>query len=137
MRIQILRYNILKSIFIFAKLNKTTLKMIIFRLLPVILSFILLAAHFSRAEQTILLIISLLIPTLLLIKKRIIIRIIQAVLLIAGAEWIRTMLNYIEIRKSMGDDWTRLAIILSVVAIYTAASGLFLQNQKILFRYKS
>jgi heme/copper-type cytochrome/quinol oxidase subunit 4 len=82
-------------------------------------------------------IISLIIPVLLLIKKRIIIRIIQIVLVLAGAEWIRAMLYYIDMRKSSEDDWTRLAIILSVVALYTAASGLFLQNKKILCKYNS
>jgi hypothetical protein len=114
-----------------------THSMIIFRLLPVLLSFLLIAAHFSRADQKILVIISLAIPFLLLIKKRVIIRIMQIVLLLAAAEWIRSMLIYIEVRKISGDDWTRLAIILSVVAIYTAASGLFLQNRKIMNNYKS
>lgn len=111
--------------------------MIIFRLLPVIISFLLLAAHFSRADHTILVIITLMFPFLFFIKKRIILRIIQVVLIISGAEWIRAMLDYIEVRKAMGDDWTRLAIILSVVAIYTAASGLFLQNKKVMDKYKS
>ena len=109
--------------------------MLIFRLIPVLISFALIAAHFSRADQPILLVISLAIPFILFIKKRIVVRIIQIVLIFAGAEWIRAMLSYIEVRKSVGDDWTRLAIILSVVAIYTAASGLFLQNKKILNSY--
>lgn len=111
--------------------------MIILRLLPVLLSFLLIAAHFSRADQTIMVIISLAIPFLLLIKKRAIIRIMQIVLLLAAAEWIRAMLSYIEVRKLSGDDWTRLAIILSVVAILTAASGLIFQNKTILKMYKS
>ncbi|MBI5010381.1 MAG: hypothetical protein HZB98_12195 [Bacteroidia bacterium] len=111
--------------------------MILIRLLPVLISFLLLAAHFSRADQTILVIITLIFPFLLLIKKRFIIRIVQFVLLLAGTEWIRAMLDYIEVRKSIGDEWVRLAIILSVVAIFTAASGLFLQHRKIMDLYKS
>ncbi len=110
--------------------------MIIIRLIPVLLSFLLLAAHFSRADQTILVIISLIFPFLLLIKRRIILRLIQVVLIISGAEWIRAMLSYIAARKALDEDWTRLAIILSVVALYTAASGLFLQNRNILNIYK-
>ena len=109
--------------------------MIILRLLPVIISFLLLAAHFSRADHLILVIVALIFPFLFIIKRRIILRIIQVVLIISGAEWVRAMLIYIEARKSTGDDWTRLAIILSIVAIYTAASGLFLQNRKILDVY--
>jgi hypothetical protein len=111
--------------------------MIVFRLLPVILSFLLMAAHFSRADQTFLAIVSLIFPLFLLIKKRIIIRLFQVVLILAGAEWVRAMFSYIEVRKTIGDDYIRLAVILSVVAIFTAASGLFLQNKKILDIYKS
>lgn len=110
--------------------------MIIFRLFPVLLSFLLLAAHFSRADQTVPVVVSLLVPVLFFIKRRYILRIIQVVLLAAGLEWIRAMLVYIEARKSIGDDWTRLAIILSAVALYTVLSGLFLQNRKIMDKYK-
>lgn len=111
--------------------------MIILRIFPVILSIILMAAHFSRADQTIPAIISLIFPLFLLIKKRIIIRLFQVVLILGGAEWVRSMFSYIEVRKSVGDDYMRLAVILSAVAIFTAASGLFLQNKKILDIYKS
>lgn len=114
---------------------KTDIKMIIIRLLPVIISFLLLAAHFSRADQTALVIISLLIPILLFIKRRIVLRLIQIILIAAGAEWIRSMLFYIDVRKTSGDDWTRLAIILTAVAIYTVLSGLLLQNRKIMDKY--
>jgi len=109
--------------------------MIVFRLLPVIFSFLLMAAHFSRANQTVLVVISILIPSLFLVKRRIVLRAIQVLLIAAGAEWIRSMLVYIDVRKAAGDDWTRLAVIMTAVAFYTAASGLFLQARKVLDKY--
>ena len=84
----------------------------VLRLLPVILAFGLLAAHFSRADMFPAVIVSLAIPFLLLIRKPWIARSIQVLLLLGAAEWIRAMFGYINVRKEIGEDWGRLAIIL-------------------------
>ncbi|MCK5135829.1 MAG: hypothetical protein KAR19_08605 [Bacteroidales bacterium] len=110
--------------------------MIVIRLLPVIISFGLLAAHFSRADMLPLVIVSLMIPVLLFIRKAWVARSIQVLLLIGAFEWIRAMLGYIELRKSIGDDWTRLAIILIVVALLTALSGLIFRGGSLRKRYQ-
>ena len=107
-----------------------------FRLIPVILSFGLLAAHFSRANLFPLVIVSLLIPFLLLIRKAWAARGIQIGLVLGALEWIRSMFGYIEIRKAMGDDWGRLAIILVAVALLTACSGLVFRGKSLKLRYK-
>ena len=106
------------------------------RLLPVIWSFGLLAAHFSRADLLPLVILSLLIPFLLLIRKAWVARSIQVLLILGAAEWIRAMFGYIEIRKSAGEDWGRLAIILVAVALLTACSGWVFQVKSLKNRYK-
>lgn len=106
------------------------------RLLPVILSFGVLAAHFSRANMFPLVIISLAIPFLLLIKKSWVARSIQILLLLGAAEWIRSMFGYIEIRKSIGEDWGRLAIILVTVAVLTACAGLVFRGKSLRRRYQ-
>ena len=107
------------------------------RLLPVIFSFGLLAAHFSRAGIFPLMLICLAVPLLLFIKKRWVARSIQVLLVLGAAEWIRAMMGYIEIRKSIGDDWGRLAIILIVVALLTALSGLVFRGKKLRSAYLS
>ena len=107
------------------------------RLLPVIFSFGLLAAHFSRAGIFPLMIISLAIPLLLFITKRWATRSIQVLLVLGAAEWIRAMMGYIEIRKSIGEDWTRLAIILIAVALLTACAGLVFRGKKLRSTYLS
>jgi hypothetical protein len=111
--------------------------MTILRLLPVILSFLLLAAHFSRAGMMALSIITLLIPLLLLIKKMWLVRFLQVLLFAGAVEWVRTMFFYIEIRKSAGEDWTRLAVILSFVALFTMTSGLVFQKKSLKKIYNS
>lgn len=106
------------------------------RLLPVLLSFGLLAAHFSRADLLPLVIVSLAIPFLLFIRKAWVARTLQVLLLAGAAEWIRAMLGYIAVRKEIGEDWTRLAIILTVVALLTACSGLVFRGRALRKRYQ-
>lgn len=106
------------------------------RLLPVILSFGLLAAHFSRAGMLPFVILSLLIPFMLLFRNKWTARSIQILLLLGALEWIRAMFGYIEIRKSIGDDWGRLAIILVTVALLTACYGLVFLKRSLKKRYK-
>jgi hypothetical protein len=105
------------------------------RLVPVILSFGLLAAHFSRAGLLSLMILSLLLPFILLIRKAWVARSIQILLLLGAAEWIRAMFGYIELRKHIGEDWGRLAIILVTVALLTACSGLVFRGRSLRLRY--
>jgi hypothetical protein len=109
--------------------------MIFLRLLPVILSFGLLAAHFSRANLFPLVIVSILLPFLLLIRKAWVARSIQVLLVFGAAEWIRAMFGYIEVRKAVGEDWTRLAIILLTVAVLTACAGLVFRSSSLRKRY--
>ncbi|MCP4312649.1 MAG: hypothetical protein GY790_15410 [Bacteroidetes bacterium] len=106
------------------------------RLLPVLLSYGLLAAHFLRSGLFPLVILSFAVPMLLLVKEKWAARSIQLLLLIGGAEWIRAMFGYIELRKAIGEDWGRLAIILISVAVLTACSGLVFAGQSLKQRYK-
>jgi apolipoprotein N-acyltransferase len=106
------------------------------RLLPVIFSFGLLAAHFSRANMFPLVLVSLALPFLLLIKRAWAARSIQVLLLLGAAEWIRSMFGYIEVRKTIGEDWTRLAIILGAVALLTACAGLVFRGKALKKRYE-
>ena len=108
----------------------------ILRLLPVILAFGLLAAHFSRANMPPAVYVSLIIPFLLLIRKPWIARSIQVLLLFGAAEWIRSMLEYIQVRKEIGEDWGRLAIILVTVALLTACSALVFRGKSLKKRYQ-
>lgn len=93
---------------------------------PVILSFLLLVAHFSRNDQYLFMIISVLIPFLLWIKKTWAKTLVQAALVLGAFSWVWSTLDYIEIRKAMGEDYQRLAIILFSVAGFTLISAILI-----------
>jgi hypothetical protein len=82
-----------------------------FRLLPVILSLLLLAAHFLRAGQTVITLAFLLLVLLLFLKKSWIPLLTQVVLLLGAAEWLRTLYSVAQMRIEFGMPWTRMAII--------------------------
>lgn len=107
----------------------------IWLLIPAIFSFILLAAHFSRQNLTVIGIAALALLPLLFVKRKSSIWILQIALLLGSAEWVRSTLKYIEIRKQIDDDWTRLAIILFSVALFTLISGLLLFTKNISNQY--
>lgn len=108
----------------------------IIRFIPVILSFLLLAAHFSRANLSVLIIPTLLLPFLLFMKKAWVARVIQIALVIGAAEWIRAIFEYVNIRQQLGEDWTKLAVILSGVALFTLLSALIFQSKSMKEIYK-
>ena len=107
----------------------------VLRLLPVILSFLLLAAHFYRAGQVILAGISLAIPFLLFLKERWVVGGIQIALVLGSLEWLRTLVGFAQQRIEFGQPWTRLAIILGGVALLTALSALVFRNKILRSRF--
>ena len=106
------------------------------KILPIILCFVLLAAHFGRANLLILQIISILIPFLLFWKTKIVAIIIQTCLMLAGIEWIRTTVYYARIRIENGEPWLRLAIILGSVAVLNFATVLVFRTKSMRERYR-
>ena len=108
---------------------------ILFQLLPVIFSMLILAAHFSRAGNSVLMIISFILPFILFIRHSIIVRIMQAALLLGTIEWIRTVYVFSYERADAGQPWLRLVIILGVVALFTFASAFVFSLNKIKERY--
>jgi hypothetical protein len=103
--------------------------MILLHLLLVILSFLVLGAHFFRAGALPLVALSLFLPFLLLVPRPWVARVLQIALILAGLEWIRTILVLIAGRQEMGEPWVRMAVILGVVALvaFLAAATFRLQ----------
>jgi hypothetical protein len=95
----------------------------------------LIAAHFLRTGLYFIVILIIAIPFLLFIKKMWVARTIQILLVLASLEWIRTITVSIEERLSFGEDWTKLALILGSVAIFTALSSLMFLFRSIKKRY--
>jgi hypothetical protein len=111
--------------------GKTGLMMLVVRLLPVLLSFLLLAAHFWRAENTPLVLLSVVYPFLLLVRRPWVAHAVRFALVLGGLEWIRRTIVLVGQRQEAGAPWTRLAIILLAVAAFTFAAALVFRAERL------
>jgi len=105
------------------------------RLLPVLLSALLMAAHFSRADNPVLTLSSLLFPLILLVRRPWVARVTQTVLVLGGIEWIRALVAIAGRRQAAGEAWLRMAVILGAVAVFTFASALVFRSKNLKERY--
>ena len=105
------------------------------RLLPVILSILLLAAHFFRAGENIYVYVLLALLPLLVLKKFWVPWVIQVALILGAIEWLRTLMFVAQMRIEFDMPWTRMAIIMGAVAIFTAFSSLVFRGKALRKRY--
>ncbi len=105
------------------------------RLLPVLVSILLLAAHFFRAGQTVIVFVLPGLLLLLMVKKFWVPWVMQVVLLLGAAEWLRTLFFVAQMRIEYDMPWMRMAIILGTVALLTACSGLVFRGKALRKRY--
>lgn len=103
----------------------------VLRIIPVIIAWLLLAAHYSRADNIVFMILSLLIPFLLLLKKRWALISLQVLTYAGALVWVQTTIQYARQRAIDGEPWLRLAIILGTVAFFTLISALLLNSKKV------
>lgn len=109
--------------------------MSVLRLLPVLFSYLLLAAHFYRGGQLALVVLSLGLPLLLLVRHRHVPVLLAAGLALGALEWARTLLAIAEVRMALGLPWQRMATILGGVALFTLLSGLVFLSRALRSRY--
>jgi hypothetical protein len=89
-----------------------------------IVSALLLAAHFLRQGEWPLVAVAVLAPWLLRVRTPWARRLLQGLLALATLEWLRTALLFVHARRLTGEPWMRLALILGVVALFTAGAAL-------------
>jgi len=111
--------------------------MIFVRLLPVFISFLLLAAHFVRAGQMVFVVVLLSLLLLLFIRRFWVPWIIQLTLLLGAIEWLSTLYTVAQVRIAVGMPWARMAIILGAVALFTALSSLVFRSKVMRSRFKN
>ena len=107
----------------------------VLKLLPVILSFLLLAAHFYRAGVVPLSALCIALPLLLLLRQAWVPRLFQFLVVLGALEWLRALYGFVAMRIAFGEPWTRLALILGAVALFTGLSGLVFRNRSLRGRY--
>lgn len=100
-------------------------------LAPPVIGFLLLAAHFFRAENYLVMMLSLFLTGLIFVRRPWAARTVQIALLLGSAEWLRSTILLAMARSDMGQPFLRLAIILGGVSLFTALSALMFQTNRI------
>lgn len=91
-------------------------------IVPIVISFALLAAHFLRASQWALVALCAFFPVLLVIPRRWAARSVQLALIAAAIEWSLTLVLIAQQRIASGLPYTRSALILAGIAVFTLAA---------------
>jgi hypothetical protein len=105
------------------------------RLVPFMLASLLMAAHFLRYGRIVLVVVCVLLPLLLLIKKRWILRLLQCLALVGAAVWVHTTYVLVGLRAAAGAPWTRMLLILVTVTVFTLFAGYLLGSERVKKRY--
>jgi presenilin-like A22 family membrane protease len=94
--------------------------------LPIVLSLLLLGAHFLRDDVTPLVVVAIALCGLLFVRRPWAARTTQLALLAGGVEWLRTLMTLVLQRQHAGLPWLRMALILgAVTALAWLAAWLF------------
>lgn len=91
--------------------------------IPVILSWWLMAAHFLRSGNILLVFVCFFAPALLVLQEKWAARALQVGLILGSFEWLATLVHLVQQRLMMGRPYIRLTIILGVVTTLTFASA--------------
>ena len=98
----------------------------IFLYVPILLSLVVLGAHFLRDANHIGVAIAIGLIGLLFVKRPGAARVVQVALVLGALEWVWTIYDLVQFRTAMGMPATRMMLILGAVAAVTALSaGLF------------
>jgi hypothetical protein len=94
---------------------------------PVVVSLVVLGAHFMRYGQSVGVVGVLGLIALLVFRRPWVARLIQVVLVLGAMEWAHTIYELVQGRAAQGQPFTRMVVILGVVAAVTFCSALLFQ----------
>ncbi len=97
------------------------------RILPTLISVLLLGAHFLRTGNIAIVLMVLASPLLLRVRPPFGGYAMKVFLVFATIEWIRTSVVLFQMREALGEPWIRMVVILGSVAAFTAGSALLIR----------
>lgn len=107
------------------------------RTIMIIIASLILGAHFMKASNYLLTLVYIIAPFILLIKERWSLIALQALMYIGGGVWISTIIVIAQERILYGQPWSRMALILGAIALFTILAGLLLNSPKVKEKYPS
>lgn len=100
------------------------------QLVPATLSLVILAAHFLRSGSLLFVFLVLVVAGFVLVRQPWAGRALQWVLVIGAIEWLRTLVVLTSQRRLEGLPYTRMALILAAVGVFTLASALLVSTRR-------
>ena len=100
-----------------------------FLYVPIVLSLLLLGAHFLRYGNTLVVIGVVALLALLFVRQWWVARLMQFVLAIGALDWLRTLVMLVQERMALGAPYLRLAVILGAVVAVTVLAALLFQSR--------
>lgn len=94
---------------------------------PIVLSLLLLAAHFLRFGNTLIVVAIVALLGLLFVRRWWVARLMQFVLVLGALEWLRTVVMLVQQRMAIGEPYLRMAVILGIVVAVTIGAALLFQ----------
>lgn len=108
---------------------------ILLRLIPVIVASLVLGAHFLRDGMIVLVVLCLLFPFLLLIRRRWVLQVLQVYTVVGALVWAQTTYALVQFRVAEGEPWLRMFLILGGVTLFTLWAGYLLRSPRVLGLY--
>ena len=102
---------------------------------PIVLSALVLGAHFMRRGEWLPMGLSIALLALPFVRRPWARRMIQLALLLAAAEWVRTLMGFVAERRATGEPWLRMAIILGAVIAVALAGIAALESERLRRRF--
>ena len=109
-------------------------KVLIF--IPIVLSLVVLGAHFMRYGNTLGMVAVLLLIGILFVRQQWAARLVQVALVLGTIEWVHTLYVMAQLRIAFGQPYTRLVLILGAVIAIALASALLFQTKELKNSYK-
>lgn len=107
------------------------------RLIPFVIACLLLGAHFLRDGNLYFVMVSVLAPLFLLIRKRWMLFVLQLGAYSGAAVWLYTLVSLIRERMMFGRPRGVAVIILGSVTLFTVAAGALLDSHAVKEKYPS
>ncbi|HSG97108.1 MAG TPA: hypothetical protein VLA11_03885 [Woeseiaceae bacterium] len=104
--------------------------------IPIVLSLVVLGAHFLRDGFDVGVAVCVVLIGLLFVRRVWAARIIQLALVLGAFEWVLTLYTLAQVRAAHGMPATRLVIILAAVAVVTLLSTFLFQTSALKNIYK-
>ncbi len=96
--------------------------------IPVVLSLVVLGAHFMRYDNSIGVAGSAVLIALLFVRQEWVARLMQVILVLGALEWLRTLYELAQVRVALGQPYVRMIVILGLVAAVTLCAALLFQS---------